>query len=336
MSILVTGGAGYIGSAVVEDLRAKSEEVVVIDNLVYGHRAAVDPSVPFYHGSIGDQELVRNIVEVHHVGSVMHFSAFAYVGESVIHPGKYFRNNVVETAELLEVLVEKGVAEFIFSSTCATYGEPQYTPIDEAHPQHPTNPYGWTKLFVEKMLEGYETSNGLRSVSLRYFNAAGATKEHGEHHEPETHLIPLVLEAATGKRDSISVYGTDYPTRDGTAVRDYIHISDLSSAHIRALEHLRSGGDSSAFNLGNGSGYSVLDVIEAARSVTGLEIAVKEAPPRAGDPSELVADATKAREVLGWKPEYAGIEEIIASAWRWHKTNPDGYGPKEKGGVTTA
>lgn len=325
MAILVTGGAGYIGSVAVEDLRAKGESVVVIDNLVYGHRPAVDGSVPFYEGSVGNRELVRKIVAEHAIDEVMHFSAFAYVGESMLKPGTYYHNNVVETAALLEVLIEAGVGRFIFSSSCATFGEPQYTPIDEAHPQQPTNPYGWTKLFVEKMLEGYGVSNGLRSVSLRYFNAAGATEKHGEDHDPETHLIPLTLDAAAGKRDSVSIYGTDYPTRDGTAVRDFIHISDLSRAHVLSLEHLRSGGASDAFNLGNGSGYSVREVIDAAKRVTGKEIDVEEAGRRPGDPSELVADASKARRVLGWEPEFPGIGEIIRSAWNWRQEHPSGY-----------
>lgn len=336
MAILVTGGAGYIGSVTVEALRAKGEEVVVIDNLVYGHRAAVDGSVPFYEGSIGDLELVERIVSEHPVEEVMHFSAFAYVGESVREPAKYYRNNVIETASLLEVVAEAGIGSFIFSSTCATYGEPRYTPIDEKHPQNPTNPYGWTKFFVEKMLEGYSVSGGLRSVSLRYFNAAGATEKHGELHDPETHLIPLVLDAAAGLRDKVSIFGTDYPTRDGTAVRDYIHVSDLSLAHILALEYLRSGGASDAFNLGNGNGYTVREVIEAAKAVTGKDIPVEEAGRRAGDPSELVADASKARKVLGWEPESPGIEEIIRSAWRWRHEHPKGYAEQGENATRSA
>lgn len=325
MAILVTGGAGYIGSVTVEDLRARGEDVVVIDNLVYGHRRAVDGSVPLYEGSIGDRALVDRIVSEHEIEGVMHFSAYAYVGESVREPGKYYRNNFIETAVLLEALIEAGVGMFIFSSTCATYGEPEYTPIDEDHPQNPSNPYGWTKLFVEKMLEAYGVSHGLKFVALRYFNAAGATKKHGEHHEPETHLIPLVLDAAAGKRDAISIFGTDYPTRDGTAVRDYIHVSDLADAHILSLDHLRAGGRSDVFNLGNGNGYTVREVIEAAGTVTGREIRIEETGRREGDPSELVADASKAREVLGWKPELQSIEEIIGSAWNWRTENPGGY-----------
>lgn len=325
MSILVTGGAGYIGSVAAEELRSRGESVVVIDNLVYGHRSAVDPSIPFYKGRIGDRELVSRVVDEHGIEAVMHFSAYAYVGESVERPGKYYENNVVESARLLEVLAEKGVSQFIFSSTCATYGEPLYTPIDEDHPQLPTNPYGWSKFFVERMLEGYEPAFGMRHVSLRYFNAAGATETLGEHHVPETHLIPIALEAAAGERESISIFGTDYATRDGTAVRDYIHIADLSRAHILALEHLRAGGRSEAFNLGNGTGFTVAEVIEAARKVTSAEITAVESPRRPGDPSELVADSAKARDTLGWEPRHSDIEEIIASAWKWKTENPEGY-----------
>ncbi|QQS40182.1 MAG: UDP-glucose 4-epimerase GalE [Acidobacteriota bacterium] len=336
MAILVTGGAGYIGSVTVEALRARGEDVVVIDNLVYGHRRAVDGSVPFYKGSIGDRALVDRIISDHEIEEVMHFSAYAYVGESVHQPGKYYRNNFIETAVLLEALIEAGVGMFIFSSTCATYGEPQYTPIDEDHPQNPANPYGWTKLFVEKMLEAYGVSHGLRFAALRYFNAAGATKKHGEHHDPETHLIPLVLDAAAGKRDAISIFGTDYPTRDGTAVRDYIHVSDLADAHILSLDHLRAGGGCDAFNLGNGNGYTVREVIEAAKAVTGKDLRVEEAGRREGDPSELVADASKVRKTLGWEPAFPEIEEIIGSAWQWRTEHPGGYpensdGPEQIG-----
>ncbi|REJ76352.1 MAG: UDP-glucose 4-epimerase GalE [Acidobacteria bacterium] len=325
MAILVTGGAGYIGSVAVADLCAAGEAVVVLDNLVYGHRAAVDDRAVLYEGSIGDSSLVTRILEEHSIEAVMHFSAYAYVGESVEHPGKYYRNNVVETAALLEAMTAKRVRKLVFSSTCATYGEPQFTPIDESHPQNPTHPYGWTKLFVEKMLEGYAVAHDLRSVSLRYFNAAGATEKLGEQHEPETHLIPLVLDAADGKRKSVSIYGTDYPTRDGTAVRDYIHVSDLSDAHLLSLEYLRSGGGSEVFNLGNGNGYTVREVIDAAKQVTGREFSVIETGRRAGDPSELVADSSKAVEVLGWKPVNPEIEDIIGSVWSWRRRHPNGF-----------
>lgn len=325
MSILVTGGAGYIGSVAVEDLRTAGEQPVVIDNLVCGHRGAVHPEVPFYEGSIGDRRLVRQILHEHRIEAAMHFSAFAYVGESVEDPGKYYENNVSETLKLLQVLKDEGVLRFVFSSTCATYGEPQYTPIDENHPQSPENPYGWSKFFVERILEAFDTAYELKFVSLRYFNASGATDKHGEHHDPETHLIPLVLDAASGERDHISVFGDDYPTDDGTAVRDYIHVSDLSRAHILALKHLRSGGSSEFLNLGIGKGYSVKEVIDAARSVTGCEIISKPAPRRIGDPSVLVADASKASKTLGWEPQITDLEAIIDTAWKWKMSNPGGY-----------
>lgn len=325
MSILVTGGAGYIGSVTVEALRARGLDVVVIDNLVYGHRNAVDASVPFYEGDIGDKELLSRIIAVHSVTACMHFSAYAYVGESVQQPQKYFQNNVRQTIDLLDVLLEHDVKQFVFSSTCATYGEPQYTPIDEQHPQQPTNPYGWSKLMIERVLEAYSAAYGLRYVALRYFNASGATATRGEDHFPETHLIPLVLFAALGKLPHISVFGTDYPTPDGTAIRDYIHVSDLAEAHLLALDHLDNGGGSDAFNLGNGSGFSVNEVIAAARRVTGREINVANAPRRPGDPSKLIANTEKAARVLGWQPKIPGIQEIIASAWKWHIEHPEGY-----------
>jgi UDP-glucose 4-epimerase len=325
MAILVTGGAGYIGSVAVEELVRRGEKVVVLDNLVYGHRKAVKGTVSFYEGDIGDTDLVRDILSRHDVEACMHFSAYAYVGESVDKPEIYYENNVARAVRLLGCLLEAGVRRFIFSSTCATYGEPRYTPIDENHPQNPVNPYGWTKLMVEKMLSDYDRAHGLRFVSLRYFNACGASAGCGEDHDPETHLIPLVLFAAQGRRPSVSIFGDDYPTPDGTAVRDYIHVEDLADAHVLALEHLRKGGASEFINLGNGSGYSVKEVIEAARRVTGRTIEAVITPRRSGDPSELVADAAKAKALLGWNPKHPGIEDIIASAWKWHEKNPDGY-----------
>lgn len=325
MAILVTGGAGYIGSAAVEDLRKKGETVVVVDNLVYGHRDAVDSSVRFYEGEIGDENLIRKILNENEIEACMHFSAYAYVGESVEQPKKYYENNFVQTLKLLDVLIENNVKKFIFSSTCATYGEPQYVPIDEKHPQNPVNPYGMTKFMVEKVLRDYDAAYDLKFVALRYFNACGASGVCGEDHDPETHLIPLILFAAQGKRDAISIFGDDYPTPDGTAIRDYIHISDLSQAHLLALEHLRRGGDSEFINLGNGTGFSVKEVVEAARKITGKEIKAEIAPRRSGDPSRLVADAKKAREILGWNPQYPEIEKIIESAWAWHEENPNGY-----------
>jgi UDP-glucose 4-epimerase len=318
MSILVTGGAGYIGSVVVDDLLAKGVEVIVIDNLVHGHRAAIDSSVPFYKGDIGDRAIVRNILQNHEITGCMHFSAFACVGESLEDPRKYFENNVTQTLGLLDSLLESGVRQFVFSSTCATYGEPVYNPIDEKHPQDPTSPYGWSKLMIERVLESYSRAYDFNFVALRYFNAAGATEKRRETHEPETHLIPLLLDTAIGKRDSISLFGDDYPTPDGTAIRDYIHVSDLSQAHLSALEYLFAGGESTFINLGNGNGYSVKEVIKAARRISGREIEVKVAPRRAGDPSHLIAEAGKAREVLGWIPGYIEIDAIIESAWKWY------------------
>ncbi len=321
----MTGGAGYIGSAAVEDLRNIGEEVVVLDNLVYGHRQAVNENVPFYDGNIGDQSLVEKIIREHDIEACMHFSAFAYVGESVEKPQKYYENNFVQTLKLLDALIENNVKKFIFSSTCATFGEPQYIPIDEKHPQNPVNPYGWSKFMVERALADYDRAYGLKFVALRYFNACGAANACGEHHDPETHLIPLILFAAQGKREAISVFGDDYPTPDGTAVRDYIHISDLSQAHLLALKYLRGGGDSEFINLGNGTGFSVKEVIEAARKVTGKNIAAVISPRRAGDPSKLIGDATRAREVLGWNPQFSAIEKIIEDAWAWHEAHPNGY-----------
>lgn len=325
MAILVTGGAGYIGSVVVEDLVNKGEEVVVIDNLVYGHRESVPEGVPFYEGGIGDKDLVQKILSEHRIEACMHFSAYAYVGESVEKPQKYYENNFIQTLSLLDVLLEHDVKKFIFSSTCATYGEPQYVPIDENHPQWPANPYGWSKLMVERALVDYDRACGLKFVALRYFNACGASGRCGEDHDPETHIIPLVLFAALGRIPHVSIFGEDYPTPDGTAIRDYIHVADLSQAHLLALDHLAGGKASEFINLGNGSGYSVKDVIETARTVTGRDIEAVIAPRRAGDPSRLVANATKAREVLGWNPQFPDLEAIIESAWAWHLEHPEGY-----------
>ncbi len=325
MAILVTGGAGYIGSVAVEDLLSKGEEVVVVDNLVYGHRAAVSSSVPFYEGNIGDSGLISKVLTEHKIDACMHFSAYAYVGESVEKPEIYFENNVEQSIRLLASLKNHGVRKFVFSSTCATYGEPQLIPIDETHPQKPTNPYGWTKFMVERVLESYAAAYDFKFIALRYFNACGATEKHGEHHDPETHLIPLVLDAAHGKIPFVSIFGDDYPTPDGTAIRDYIHVSDLSQAHLLALEHLRNSSTSEFINLGNGNGYSVKEVIETARKVTGIEIEARIAPRRAGDPARLVANAKKAHEVLKWKPQFEKLETIIESAWNWSNKNPRGY-----------
>ena len=317
MAVLVTGGAGYIGSVTTELLRAKGERVVVLDNLSRGHRSAVDDAVPFYEGDIGDGALVRRIAREHNIEACIHFAALAYVGESVAEPAKYFENNVAQGIRLLEALVESGVRRVVFSSTCATYGEPQFVPLDETHAQNPTNPYGWTKFFMERILASYEQAYNLHFVALRYFNAAGASETRGERHEPETHLIPNVLSTADGKLPFVSVFGNDYPTPDGTCIRDYIHVSDLADAHVRALEYLRTGGTSAFINLGNGQGYSVMEVIETAQKVTGKTIETRFEPRRDGDPSRLVADTTKASEILGWQPAYPDLETIIRSAWEW-------------------
>ncbi len=324
MAVLVTGGAGYIGSATVELLREGDVDVIVLDNLDYGHRDAIC-DVPFYKGNVGDSDLVKRIVLEHGIESCVHFAAYAYVGESVTDPAKYFANNTVQTNDLLNALIESDVKNIVFSSTCATYGDPQYIPIDEMHPQKPINPYGWSKFMTERILESYDSAYGLKFVTLRYFNAAGATAKCGEHHDPETHLIPNVLRAADGDLPFVSVFGDDYDTPDGTCIRDYIHVADLADAHLRALDHLKGGGDSAHINLGNGLGFSVLEVIEAARKVSGRTIDVKIEPRRTGDPARLIANASKAFEVLGWKPENAGIETIIRSAWDWKKAHPNGY-----------
>lgn len=315
--ILITGGAGYIGSVTAELLRARGESVVILDNLYRGHRDAVPTEVPFYQGDIGDRDLLSRITGEHKIEACIHFAALAYVGESVAEPARYFHNNVAQGLTLLDALLKAGVRRLVFSSSCATYGEPQQVPISEDHPQNPTNPYGWTKLMMERIMESYDHAYGLRFVALRYFNAAGATRERGELHEPETHLLPNVLRAAQGDIQAVSVYGDDYPTPDGTPIRDYIHVADLGVAHILALEHLRKGGESQQINLGNGQGYSVMEVIETARQITRLPIHVKIEPRRAGDPSRLIANATKAREVLGWEPTYPDLASIIRSDWEW-------------------
>lgn len=325
MPTLVTGGAGYIGSATVDFLVDHGEPVVVLDNMTEGHYDAVNPEARLYEGNIGDAGLVRSIVDKHRVDACIHFAAHTNVGVSISEPGRFYANNVGDGLTLLNTLTETGVKHIVFSSTCATYGEPVRVPMDEDHPQHPQSPYGWSKFFVERMLEDFDRAYGTRFVGLRYFNAAGATVLRGEDHKPETHIIPLVLFAALGKREGISVFGTDYGTHDGSCVRDYIHIADLAAAHWRALGYLRRGGKSDFFNLGTGRGQSVLEVIEAARRVSGRKIQVKKEARRPGDASYLVADAEKAREILDWEPVYLEIETTIESAWKWHLAHPDGY-----------
>jgi UDP-glucose 4-epimerase len=326
MSVLVTGGAGYIGSIMVEGLRARGERVIVLDNLDRGHRAAVGAGVPFFEGDVGDRGLVKQICSEEQIDACIHFAALAYVGESVLDPKRYFENNVEHGIALLDSLLECGVRQLVFSSTCATYGEPVRVPIDETHPQQPANPYGWSKLFLEKILAAYDVAYGLKFVALRYFNASGATPERGEDHTPESHLVPNVILASTGRLDHVSIFGADYPTPDGTAIRDYIHVADLCDAHVLALEYLRNGGASDYFNLGNGQGYSVKEVIETARQVTNSEIRTVIDAARPGDPSRLIADSSKAQSILGWKPRFGALEAIIRSAWEWHSAHPEGYG----------
>jgi UDP-glucose 4-epimerase len=325
VAILVTGGAGYIGSVTTARLLANGEEIVVLDDLIRGHRAALEVGAPFYHGRVGDGALLERITQEHKIDSCIHFAALAYVGESVAKPAAYFENNVEQGVSLMRSLLDKGVRHFVFSSSCATYGEPAETPIREQTPQWPTNPYGWSKLLMERLLDSYDHAYGLRFVALRYFNACGATARHGEHHEPESHLVPNVLAACAGHKSNVSIFGTDYPTPDGTAIRDYIHVSDLADAHIRSLTYLRKGGNSEFINLGTGAGYSVLNVIETAKQVTGREINVMFEPRRPGDPARLVADPTKAATVLNWKPETSDLPAILQSQWQWSKRYPKGY-----------
>jgi UDP-glucose 4-epimerase len=322
-TILVTGGAGYIGSHTVYALQQAGYRVIILDNLVYGHADLVEQvlQTELIVGSTLDKALLQSIFSQHAIDAVMHFSAYAYVGESVTNPSKYYENNVVGTLTLLDAMVEAGIKSFVFSSTCATYGEPQTLPIPENHPQNPINPYGATKLMVERILADYDKAYDLHAVCFRYFNAAGAHPNGllGEDHNPETHLIPLVLQTALGKREAIYIYGTDYPTADGTCVRDYIHVCDLADAHISGLEYLLKGGESSVFNLGNGNGFSVREVIDAAARVTGKEIAVVEAERRPGDPPALVGGSDRARRILGWDPQYSDIDTILTHAWQWHQ-----------------
>ena len=315
--ILVTGGAGYIGSHACKALAQAGYTPVAYDNLVYGHEESVRWG-PLEVGDIADRARLDAVIAHYNPQAVMHFAAYAYVGESVQDPAKYYRNNVAGTLTLLEALVQHGVQRIVFSSTCATYGVPERTPIDEAHPQRPINPYGASKLMIERMLQDFDVAYGLRSVALRYFNAAGADPEGeiGEEHDPETHLIPLALQAALGAGPALQVYGTDYPTPDGSCIRDYIHVADLAQAHVLALDYLASGGDSTAINLGTGRGHSVLEVIETARHITGRDIPVILADRRPGDPPILTAAADKASTLLGWQPTYTDLAEILRHAWR--------------------
>ena len=324
MKLLVTGGAGYVGSVVAHQLVEAGHETVVLDNLAKGHEAAIPEGTGFVAGDLLDREGTRATLSEGFDG-VLHFAALSLVGESVEEPERYYRNNVCGTLNLLEAMVEAGVPRLVFSSTAAVYGEPEEVPIPETSPVLPTNPYGASKLAVDRMIGAVAAARGLAATSLRYFNVAGASGRFGEDHHPETHLIPLVLQAAAGTRDLVRIFGTDYPTRDGTAVRDYIHVEDLGRAHLLALEAAKAG-EHRVYNLGNGAGFSVREVVEAARRVTGRPIDALEAPRRAGDPAVLVASSDRARAELGWKPEKPELEAMISDAWDWMRSHPDGYG----------
>ena len=325
-NILVVGGAGYIGSYMCKYLAKNGYHPIVLDNLVYGHRLAVKWG-PFIEGSMADAKLLDRIFTEYPIAAVMHFAAFCYVGESVEDPGKYYQNNVAATLTLLEEMLDKKVSNFIFSSSCAVYGEPVEIPITEQHPYNPINPYGRSKLMVEKILEDFRAAYGLEYVALRYFNAAGADPEGeiGEEHDPETHLIPLVLKTALGQRETINIFGNDYATKDGTCIRDYIHIDDLAQAHLLALDRLLNGLPGGQYNLGNGNGYSVKEVIEVARDITSKQIPAKIVERRPGDPAVLIGSSEKAFKELGWKPQFADLNAIVATAWQWHKTHPNGF-----------
>ena len=328
MSVLICGGAGYIGSHNVRALCDRGESVVVLDNLWTGHRESLPGSVPFYEGDVRDAALLDRIWAEHAVDAVIHFCACSLVGESVDQPLRYFNNNVYGMQVLLEAMVRHGLDKIVFSSSAAVYGEPKRVPILEDDETLPTNPYGETKRVMERMMHWVGRRHGIRWVSLRYFNVAGAREDGsiGEDHRNETHLVPIILQVPLGRRTHVTVYGDDYPTSDGTCIRDYVHVSDLADAHLRALDHLRSDGEGGVFNLGSGEGYSVRAMIDAARTATGHAIPVEVGPRRAGDPARLVADSAKARQVLGWTPRITRMEDIIATAWNWHRTHPNGYG----------
>ena len=328
MKVLVLGGAGYIGSHTVYELIENGAEVVIIDNLETGFAEAVHPEATFYQGDLRDRDFLDTVLgKEKDIDAVIHFAANSQVGESMTNPLKYYDNNICGTKTLLEALVAHGIDKIVFSSTAATYGEPERIPIQEGDKTEPTNAYGETKLSMEKMFKWVEKAHGMRYVSLRYFNACGAHKsgEIGEAHNPETHLIPLILQVPLGKREYIAVFGTDYPTKDGTCIRDYIHVTDLAAAHILAVKYLMAGNKSDIFNLGNGVGFTVREVIEMAEKVTGESIKVVETDRRAGDPAVLIASSEKAKTILGWNPKHDSLSEIIKSAWKWHKNHPYGY-----------
>ena len=327
MSILVCGGAGYIGSHCVYELVEKGEDVIVVDNLETGHKEAINPKAKFYNVDIRDFDSLNNVFKENDIEGVIHFAANSLVGESMIHPLKYYNNNLHGTEVLLRVMVENKVDKIVFSSTAAVYGEPETMPIKETDKNDPTNTYGETKLAMEKMMKWVNKAYGLRYISLRYFNVAGAHENGliGEDHTPETHLIPLILQVPLNKRDKISIFGDDYETKDGTCVRDYIHVKDLINAHLLAFNKLRDGYKCDVFNLGNGSGFTVKEMIEAARKVTGHKIPAEISQKRAGDPAALVASSEKAKKILGWRPKYNSVEEIIESAWNFHKNHINGF-----------
>lgn len=327
MSILVLGGAGYIGSHAVDQLIGKGYDVVVIDNLLTGHKQAIHEKAQFYQGDIRDKEFMQDVFKKESIDGVIHFAANSLVGESVEKPLVYFNNNVYGTQIVLEVMEEFGVKIIVFSSTAATYGEPEEMPIIESMPTNPENPYGESKLMMEKMMKWCDNAYGIRYVALRYFNVAGAKSDAsiGEDHEPETHLIPIILQTALGQREYLGIYGDDYDTPDGTCIRDYVYIEDLIAAHIAALDYLQKGNKSNVFNLGSNNGYSVKEMLEAAREVTEKEIPAKILPRRAGDPSRLVASSEKAKNILGWQPKMTDIKQIIKTAWNWHISHPKGY-----------
>jgi len=328
MTILVTGGAGYIGSHTVAELISRGENVVVVDNLVTGHRSAVSASARFYEGDIRDASFLNRVFAENEIEAVIHFAASSLVGESVSNPLKYYDNNLLGTFSLVSAMAGHGVNKIVFSSTAATYGEPERVPIEETAPTRPESPYGETKLAMENLFRWCDQAYGIKFVSLRYFNACGAHPDGtiGEDHTPESHLIPIILQVPLGQREQIGIFGDDYPTEDGTCIRDYIHVMDLADAHLRALAYLRAGNPSDIFNLGSGTGFSVKQVIELAREVTGHPIPSAVSPRRAGDPAVLIASSGKAQQVLEWKPRYNDLKTIIETAWNWHKEHPNGYG----------
>ena len=326
MNVLVVGGAGYIGSVTVEELLKNKHQVTVLDNLSRGHRKAVPAEAVFVPGDLGDAKVLEALFAKTKFDAVMHFAAHSLVGESVEQPALYFKNNVSNGLVLLDTMIKHDVKKFVFSSTAATYGEPQVSPITEDVPNAPTNPYGDSKLAFEKVLKAYARAYGLMYAALRYFNAAGATEKCGEDHSPETHLIAVLMQVANGERSHITIFGDDYATKDGTCVRDYIHVVDLADAHLKAVENLKTPGQSDIFNLGNGNGFTVNEVLEAARKVTGHKIPAQIGPRRPGDPANLVASSQKIKQTLGWNPKRAQLSDIIGDAWQWKQANPQGYG----------